>query len=833
MLVIAVLTIIVVAFLQSMTVEQRTARSYLNKYRAKLAADSALNLAMQKILLATTDNSIVGLDQTQSEEKQPMTVIQLNANGEKTATIPIAVDSAEAFPDKTHSFTINTALKRTASFQPIKLEDGNLQSLAAFYVQPNTAKESLIRFPQLPAMPERSFSTTLQEVPLTKLDKTTYSKSQVTDLNTFVSGHSGSGTTPDWKDLLLTPRTLNQFTGTSLGVDETWTDTHNWAQSKSFQGTKKINLRRLKYYVDGLAVSQSSNNPKAKVVDALLEQGTTGLDPESLWGGGTLKWLVDPNNPDHYTLTEARQIVANLIDYLDADLHPTTDNIDNPTYLGVEGRFESDGTVTGHPYVASLGGGLVFNLSSKGPGNLNSTRVLMCWSLVNPWSHASLSLSGTYSAEFTVEMQGSASGGDQGTDAKAYFGKDTSDKLNERLADVSVSSLNANKGATFPAAPNGLSFANNYSLLNASKQQPSGMTFSEIEFKVTRARLKFTDTNGQVSYVQVIATDSSPLMLPMNPKTFTLPKSPSMSVVYNPQTVNGFVYLKTDPRLNFLADSYSDGKSLSTFSGTNPPKSAQAPDITAKKDPEEWDGSQGMTTDSEWYSKSAASKYFFNRSSPKLTENPAGKQYDPLDGSTEVAVNSIAEIGYLFTGRPWQTLHLVGDATASSNDDNPAYRRDYQLLDFFDSGTMESQSDNNITPEITSVNGKVNINTAPDYVLTSLFKDIPSVSDSDAEAITKDIIDHRNSVGPFIGAGDFANLKSLALTKTDKFEREDLTRRMANLTTTRSNEFTVYAYGEAYTRDRPVANAKLTAVVGLYHDSTGKQRIKIIRKIWN
>lgn len=50
LLVIVVLSIIVVAFLQSMSTERQTARSYMNKYKAELAAQAAMNQAIAKIL---------------------------------------------------------------------------------------------------------------------------------------------------------------------------------------------------------------------------------------------------------------------------------------------------------------------------------------------------------------------------------------------------------------------------------------------------------------------------------------------------------------------------------------------------------------------------------------------------------------------------------------------------------------------------------------------------------------------------------------------------------------------------------------------------------------
>jgi hypothetical protein len=53
-----VLSIIVVAFLQSMSIERQTARSYMNKYRAELAAESAANEATD-LLLQSDSNCLV------------------------------------------------------------------------------------------------------------------------------------------------------------------------------------------------------------------------------------------------------------------------------------------------------------------------------------------------------------------------------------------------------------------------------------------------------------------------------------------------------------------------------------------------------------------------------------------------------------------------------------------------------------------------------------------------------------------------------------------------------------------------------------------------------
>jgi len=57
LLVIAVLTIIVVAFLQSMGIERKTAHSYLTRYQAELAANAAADYAKNLIYRTISDEA--------------------------------------------------------------------------------------------------------------------------------------------------------------------------------------------------------------------------------------------------------------------------------------------------------------------------------------------------------------------------------------------------------------------------------------------------------------------------------------------------------------------------------------------------------------------------------------------------------------------------------------------------------------------------------------------------------------------------------------------------------------------------------------------------------
>lgn len=825
LLMIVVLTIIVTAFMQSMAVERRTATSYKNILQAELAAEAALNLAINKLRSAASENMIVHRTPGVSEEQSAIVVSKLDSSGVISASSTISVSAAEAAGDRTYTFRIAPDLIRTS--RAYRIDDGStpavgaIESFGTFYLQDNASKQTLVRFPKPPT--PRSYSTSIQEVPLILPSNNSLSSDGVGEANSHAVASGQLTGLQIWREKLLTVKTTNQLVP-EINADVTWADTSHISPALSKLGTPKIDLRRLKYYVDSVSSSQAQGNPKSQVVEALLGLPSS-VSPETSWGGGTLEYLISPLNPDRYSLDEARQIIASLIDYIDADLHPTTDNFEAPTYFGIEGRLEPDGTIVGHPYVVSIGGGLVFNLSSAGGavGQLNSTRVLLCWTLANPWSARSHPFSGTYTPEFTVIVRGTAQGGNLGTDAAAYFGKDTQDRLNERLITIPSlvqGRLNPNAASSFPEAPDGLSFANVYSLFNAGKRQPAGMQFRDVELELKVARLKFTATDNTTSYVQVISTENNPLVLEMNPRNITLPVN-SGSVVYNPRSVNRFAYA-TDPRLNFKPSSWRVGINDSTFPANPSSGHAVYPvtpslNVTDAVDPDEWDLAQGMSTGNTWFANANTRKHFFARSPAQLPNNPRNEHYDPVGAPDAVAVNSIAEIGYLFTGRPWQTLRMTPSGV---------HRKDFQLLDFLESGTME-------TFETASLDrfsqGKININTASPRTLTGFLSDLP-ISDAEKNLVIQQIQDRQQLPTPLIGAVDYAELDSFRRGLSEKATQEELLRRVANLTSTRSNSFTVYAHGECVQNGQVVSQANLTATVELSVNAAGTVDISVTNK---
>jgi hypothetical protein len=99
--VIVVLSIIVVAFLQSMSIERQTARSYLNKYRAELAAKAAEN-KITDLLKRWTTNDTYSITQTNysvnSTDKPPYYFISQGSGTATAKYIPLVSGASESIP---------------------------------------------------------------------------------------------------------------------------------------------------------------------------------------------------------------------------------------------------------------------------------------------------------------------------------------------------------------------------------------------------------------------------------------------------------------------------------------------------------------------------------------------------------------------------------------------------------------------------------------------------------------------------------------------------------------------------------------------------------------
>jgi Tfp pilus assembly protein PilX len=800
LLVLVVLSTIVVAFMQSMSVERSVARSNANRLKAEQAAEAGLGVAIANLKSSASPSYFVAQDRTVGASNTWRTVFVRLTNGLAVATNPVESLAASWPRLGTRTFNLASGVSLARTNFALTNSSGETNGSFSFAILDNAAKQNLMRFPSIP----RAFATTLREIPLMRPDGTAYSAADLLRLTNFVASQ---GT--NWTNQLLSVPTIKQFLPASSDNALAWADTVNWVSATAPNGLPKIDLRRFKYYIDSLSQSQAANNPKALVVEALLGQPSS-VAPVTQWGGGTLQWLVSSDNPGRYTIVQARQIAANLIDYLDDDLHSTTDNIDSPTYLGVEGRLQSDGTVQGHPYITATGFGLVFNFSAAAgfQGWLNSTRVLAYWSLVNPWS-AVVNYSTFYTPEIEIEVRGDASGGTLGSNAQGYFLKPLVEQLTSGPSQIA-----ANSGSTYPYSPNGLSYANLNSL-QPSNRQPKSMQFSNVRFAIKKMRLKFTDSSGVSSYVQVLDGLGS-IEVPMNPNTFILPAPSGGSAVYNPGTVKKGFFLSDDPRLGFQTNAWIQGDLASDAGSTAPPESSPSVAMFSNMDSRQGDGPQGLAGNRTWYSSNATTNHFFVRSAPTITNNPASTPFDPANAPAGLAVDSIAELGYLQTGLPWQTLRMVEPST------NAPVRADYRLLDYVDAGTMHRVTNSTGTVVI---NGKVNINTASDATMRGAFQGIPGLSAQGIDSIVSFLRTTSNAPYPFAGAGLVGQLTNFQWPgAASKFERENLMRRTANVLAAGSDTFTIFVMGESRDPRMPskiLGRANLAAVVQLSTSNSG------------
>jgi hypothetical protein len=456
-----------------------------------------------------------------------------------------------------------------------------------------------------------------------------------------------------------------------------------------------------------------------------------------------------------------------------------------------------------------LGLGSVFNWSATGPGNLNSTRLLAFLGLVNPWSAAVPT--GDYTPEITVEVDGTVAGGSLGTQAQAYFKRDMEEQLQTRP----VTSVEPRSGFTFPGPASGNNYANFNSFFLANNPQPPTIVFSDLVYRPTKVRLRFTDSDGRTGYVQILPAD---LSVRCEPRTIMSPKqSSSSSAVYKFTRLaptQEDLHLQGDPRRNFAAGSWINRRS--TDAGTNPPTPANPVDVFAGRG-DDWDGAQGLPATDAWYRSAAVTNHF--------------------NGQSRNGMRSIGELGFIWTGKPWQTLNLVRGA-------NPA-TADWNLLDHVASGRdgpggaivgvlpLKIVGDSgSATPEGSLVaEGGFNLNTRKLATLTAFMTNAPGLGDDAVQLV----MDATRATEPS-AYGQIASWASgltnfLAGAPTQKFALEAAQRALANGVVNHSRIFTVYAAGE-YRLGTTRSRALLEADVFVGVDAAGKPKIQVINQTY-
>jgi hypothetical protein len=572
------------------------------------------------------------------------------------------------------------------------------------------------------------------------------------------------------------------------------------------EGGPRLSLKLLRDFVETLSPIQSANNPRSRVVNGLL--GLSGGYSPVNWGGGDFKFLLK-----RYTTLEAQNIVANIIDFLDSDIIPTTDLDVAPSYFGTEVEYHSNG-IRGHPVIVSIGTGIILNRSSASStfNQLNSTRLLATLGIVNPWDKATLNFGASYTIVLRIATIGTASSPNlRGPNAQTYFGT----ILDEVLTDYPVTSLPPNTGRAFPRPPSaGNSYAT--SLPQATfwnvppYREPVGITFSgpgpsgQLIHKILECRIIYTPiggphAGGQFTVQSIVGPEIyAPQAVNAN--------SGGSSLVFKAhnQPTRQDVFLANDLRLHHLQTSWIRLPGIE--SGVEPeiPQNTTLLSVYPGISPDFPDGRQGKLTADfghDWWKKG-----LFTHTSKRFI-------YCRND------VGHIGDLGFIFSSRPWQTLSLT---KRGQNTPSLKGKEDWRLLSYVISpGYLDTATVYNNFPSSGHVtrptHSQINVNTKDIAAWSALFAQIPGWTPPSSPNGYKYLLS--TLVTPLKNFSEiFDYLDDLYVTNIDTSNdsildhlREIPAKAICDALTHNSRTFTIYSEGQALSGQNVVAKSTVKA----------------------
>jgi Tfp pilus assembly protein PilX len=838
LLMITVITGAAVAFFQSTRIERFVARNYADLARAQLAAEGAAAEAQARIAAAvgTSFQYISGQDAQASNSyiwgftlgangqpvlnpSGPVRLVSTNTNPSSAISNTIVIDSAAGLQRSVAAVTITNATDTNRSIRYAFWVDDAASSLNPIRSGTNNRLPGL--GPGSLGLPYRTGSgNSFSVLPGASLTAWPSNVSY-----TYVTNTNSGQTYASLRWPLITPRTMNLITNPSPNTPFQDYDlaADSFADAATPTGTPKVNLRVLAAYANTLSQNQGVSNAKAQLLENLL------TNPSSAWqtniqvvtaSGSTNRMSLGGNFSfllNRYNSNDCRQILANLVDYLDADRIPTTDNADNPTYFGVECWPAGTPTNTygaGHPLVSYVCTGLVFNWSGAAgrQGGLNSTRVLAGVGLVNPWPEPVIFNWGTrYRWVVNFSVTGNVTPVPPGftSNAQSFF-------LTNLTANLNIGTNNLPTGGTlFPAAiTTSTNFNNNNNLVGSAISQL--LTFQNLQVRPTLLRLEYS-TNSGVGWSTIANLDACLSNLPTTLPNVTSPgNSGSTVAIFNRPGFSSIQdwHLRSDPRTGFSTNAWRLTGSTANANIPTPTDTLSAISATnAFSDP-----LQGLPSDATWFRSSAMTNHF-NGHFGKATTNQ----------STNTMTYSIGELGFLSTGQAWKTLNLV--------DTNPpaAEQEDWRILDYVTSGEMPEEAakasflTNTLnTPRGRFVRGPINANSrkygtwlgwltgaAPNAAIAAAATEISALG--------------TNAISSSVGSLFTNSWVNQFGTGTNQMLRENAVRAVADGLTVSSRTFIVYSVGESLFNGRVMGRAALRTLILVDTDpTTGQARLSKI-----
>jgi hypothetical protein len=833
---ITVITGAAVAFFQSTRIERFVARNYAELARAQLAAEGAAAEAQARIAQAvgTSFQYVSGQDAQTSNSyiwgfslaangqpvlnpSGPVRLVSTNTNPSSAISNTIVIDSAAGLQRSVAAVTITNATDTNRSIRYAFWVDDAASSFNPIRSGTNNRLPGL--GPGSLGLPYRTGSgNSFSVLPGASL---TAWHSNVS--YTYVTNTNSGQTYASLRWPLITPRTMNLITNPSPNTPFQDYDlaADSFADVASPAGTPKVNLRVLAAFANTLSQNQSAGNAKAQLVGNLLTNTNsswqnnvavvTATGPTNRMNlGGNFRFLLN-----RYSSNECRQILANLVDHLDSDRIPTTDNADNPTYFGVECWPAGTPTNTygaGHPLVSYVCAGLVFNWSGAAgrQGGLNSTKVLAGVGLVNPWPQTVTFNWGTrYRWVVNFAVTGNVTPVPPGftSNAQSFF----LTNLNEQLTTGTNSLPTGGILFPFPISAS-TNFANNNNLIGSAISQL--LTFRNLQVRPTLLRLEYS-TNSGVAWSTVANLDACLSNLPTTLPDVTSPgNSGSTVAIFNRAGFSSIRdwHLRSDPRIGFSTNAWRLAASTVQNDTPTPTDGVSAVSATnAFSDP-----LQGLPSDITWF-RSLAMTNHFNGHFGKTTTNQ----------STNTMTYSIGELGFLSTGQAWKTLNLV--------DTNPpaAGQEDWRILDCVSSGEMPEEAVNPSfltnslsTPRGSVVRGPLNANSRKYGTWLSW---LTGATPSAAAAATSISAMGTNAISASVGAVFTNAWVDQFGAATNQMLRENAVRAVADGLTVSSRTFTVYSVGESLFNGRVMSRATLRTLILVDTDpSTGQSKVSKI-----
>ncbi len=269
--------VVAVAFVTNASLDRLTANSFSKRARAEMAAQSGLAAALNALSGATGPNDFrfitaVGDDDDPAHSKPVL--IPLNSD---PTTGKVTLDDAAkrdlysigAGATITLSATAIPKATRTVGFVPITTNVNGVDQETeryAFYVDEAGSRQNLA----VQGGKDRVYARDPNELPIVTAEAAPapFAVAQISAIQ-------------DQRALLFTPPTANPVLSnagapTTPPVDDYAYSIASGITNLSPDKKPRVNLTKLKNYVDGLSVDQAAGNPKAALVDRLLTPGESG-----------------------------------------------------------------------------------------------------------------------------------------------------------------------------------------------------------------------------------------------------------------------------------------------------------------------------------------------------------------------------------------------------------------------------------------------------------------------------------------------------------------------------------------------------------------------------